>query len=195
MEEQHCENEKSLPETIVSDFLARWNISRMMEQDRQVPRPDNVIDMDHIAQTSHAQVVPPASAAFRLTATTATAADPRPSSSTTYSAVFSGYVPGGLHTVSPPAVDAPWTSLSTSYAPCDLRTKHFLSLRVSKGTPTRVAPLSSASERNILPVITCQSQDRAEIELDSTAARTPTTSAPQSFASERNTSPTITCPS
>jgi hypothetical protein len=111
---------KNLHPRQVSDFLARWNISRMMEKDRQVPRPDNVIDMDHIAQTSHAQVVQPAPAAFRLTATTATVADPRPSSSTTFSTVFSGYVPGGLHTVSPPAVDAPWTSLSTSYAPYDL---------------------------------------------------------------------------
>jgi hypothetical protein len=54
-------------------------------------------------------VVQPAPAAFRLTATTVTEADPRPSSSTTFSTVFSGYVPDGLHTVSPPAVDAPWT--------------------------------------------------------------------------------------
>jgi hypothetical protein len=120
MEEQHCENEKSLPEAIVSDFLSRWNISRMMEKDRQVSRPDSVIDMDHIAQTSHAQVVQPAPAAFRLTATTVTATNQRPSSSTTFSTVFSGYVPDGLHTVSPPVVDAPWTSLSTSYVPYDL---------------------------------------------------------------------------
>jgi hypothetical protein len=151
----------------VSDFLTRWNISRMMEQDRQVTRPDIVIDMDHIAQTSHAQLVPPAPAAFRLTATTATAADPRPSSSTTYSTVFSGYVPCGLHTVSSPAVDAPWTSVSTSYAPYDLCTKHFLSLRVIKGMPATTGALSSDSGRNISSVITCQSQDRVELELDS----------------------------
>jgi hypothetical protein len=65
MEEQHCENEKSLPEAIVSDFLDRWNISCMMEQDRQVTRPDSVIDMDHIAQTSHVQVVQPTPVVFR----------------------------------------------------------------------------------------------------------------------------------
>ena len=65
MEEQHCEDAKSLPEVqveMVSDFLARWHISRMTEQDRQVTRPDIVIDVDHIAQTSHAHVVQPAPA-------------------------------------------------------------------------------------------------------------------------------------
>jgi hypothetical protein len=67
IEEQHCENEKSLPEATVSDFLDRWHISRMMQQDHQVTRPDRVIDMDYIAQTSHAHVVQPAPATFRLT--------------------------------------------------------------------------------------------------------------------------------
>ena len=64
MEEQHCENEKSLPEAIVSDFLTRWNISRMMEQDRQVTRPDSVIEVDYIAQTSHTHVVQPVPTVF-----------------------------------------------------------------------------------------------------------------------------------
>ncbi len=106
-----------------------------------------------------------------------TAGDPRSSSSTTYSTVFSGYVPGGLHTVSPPAVDAPWTSVSTSYTPYDLSTKHLFSLRVSKGTTTTAAPLSSDSRTFCRPshvshktssTITCPSQDGAGLERDST---------------------------
>jgi hypothetical protein len=174
MEEQHCEIEKSLPESIVSDFLTRWYILCMMEQDRQVTRPDIVIDMDYIAQTIHTHVVQPAPTSFRLTATTATADDPRSSSSTTYSTDFSGYVPGGLNTVLSPAVDAPWTSVSTSYTPYDLCTNHFLSLRVIKDTPTTATPPSSDSGRN---------------------THTPTSATSQSSVSERNTSPTITCPS
>jgi len=100
MEEQHCEDAKSLPEAqveMVSDFLARWHISRMTEQDRQVTRPDIVLDVDHIAQTSNAREVQPAPAAFRLTAATATATDPRSSASTTYSTVFSGSCGRALH--------------------------------------------------------------------------------------------------
>ncbi len=75
MEEQHCEDAKSLPEAqveMVSDFLARWHISRMTEQDRQVTRPDIVLDVDHIAQTSNARVVQPAPAEFRFTSATDT---------------------------------------------------------------------------------------------------------------------------
>ena len=66
MEEQHYENEKSLPEDMVSDFLIRWHISRMMEQDRQVTRPDSVIEVDYIAQTSHTHVVQPVPTVFWL---------------------------------------------------------------------------------------------------------------------------------
>ncbi len=84
--------------------------------------------------------------------------------------------------------------MSTSSAPYDLCTTHFLSLRVIKDTTTTDSPLSSDVGRNISPVITCQSRDRVELELDSTAARTPTPADPQSSVSERNTSPTITCP-
>ena len=221
MEEQHCEDAKSLPEAqveMVSDFLARWDISRMTEQDRQVTRPDIVLDVDHIAQTSNAREVQPAPAAFRLTAATATATDPRSSASTTYSTVFSGYVPGGFHTVSPPAVDAPWVSVSSSYEPYDLRTKHFLSLRVSStlatvptssvtssharytgavvercmATPTLPAPLSSVLTM-LTPVKTCQPEGGDQLAHEGKGM--PTAAAPRSSDSERNISPDITCQS
>ena len=117
MEEQPCDDAKPRHEEMVADFLARWHTSRMTEQDRQVATPDMVLDVDYIAQTSPAQAVHPASAAFRLTAVTQTATDPRSSASPTYTTVFSGYVPRGCHTVSLPVVTAPWTAASVSYAP------------------------------------------------------------------------------
>jgi hypothetical protein len=58
MESQHCEDAKSLHEEMATDFLVRWHISRMTEQDRQVSRPDMVIDADDIAQTcTHTQSI------------------------------------------------------------------------------------------------------------------------------------------
>ncbi len=60
---------------------------------------------------------------------------------------------------------------------------------------TTATPVSADSERNISPVITCQSQDTAGSERDSMSARTPTTVVPQSSDSERNILPAITCTS
>jgi hypothetical protein len=145
MEAPHCEDAKSLHEEMVTDFLVRWHISRMTAQDRQVSRPDMVIQVDDIAQTNHAHAVHPAPTAFRLAAATETAIDPRSSACATYSTVFSGYAPGGLYTGSPPIVAAPWTSVSALYAPYDSRTKHFLSLRVSR----TLAPVPTSSATSL----------------------------------------------
>jgi hypothetical protein len=58
---------------------------------------------------------------------------------------------------------------------------------------TTVTPVSSDLERNISPVIVCQSQDADGLERDSTITHTPTTVTPHSSDSERNISPGITC--
>ena len=114
MEEQPYEDVKPRHEEMVTGFLTRWNTSHMTELDRQVDTPDMVIDVDYITQMRPRHTVHPVPVVFQFTEATQTTTDPRSSVSTTYTTVFSVYVPRGSHTVSFPVITEPWTSVSVS---------------------------------------------------------------------------------